>query len=109
MTWQVAGLGQKVYREQLESGLPDDLAAEFHALSEWARGLPGRFASRVTLRLVDAVSIDGCFKSLFRSLYRYPAFVVDGRTYVGNDFSRVDALIAETLAAREADWAMPPG
>ena len=32
MTWQVAGLGQKVHREQLDSGLPDDLAAEFYSL-----------------------------------------------------------------------------
>lgn len=101
MTWQVAGLGQKVHREQLDSGLPDDLAAEFYSLSRWAGGLPGRFGSRVTVRLVDAASLEGFFKSLFRGFHRYPAFVVDGRKYVGNDFSRVDALITETLA--------PPG
>jgi len=102
VTWQVAGLGRKVHREQLASGLPDDLAAEFHSLSKWARGLPGRFGPRVTLRLVDAVSVEGFFKSLLRGLSRYPAFVVDGRTSLGNDFSRVDALIAETLAAHGA-------
>jgi hypothetical protein len=102
VTWQVAGLGQKVHREQLDSGLPDDLAAEFHSLSQWARGLPERFGTRVTVRLVDAASIEGFFRSLFRGLHRYPAFVVDGRKYVGSDFSRVDALIAETLAARGA-------
>jgi hypothetical protein len=103
VTWQVAGLGQKVHREQLESGLPDDLATEFHSLSAWARGLRGRYGSRVTVRLVDAVSIEGFFKSLFRGFHRYPAFVVDGRKYVGSDFSRVDALITETLAAQGAD------
>ncbi len=102
MTWQVAGLGQKVHREQLDRGLPDDLAAEFHALSEWARGLPQRYGSRVTVRLVDAASIEGFFKSLFRRFHRYPAFVVDGRTYVGSDFSNVDTLIAESLAANRA-------
>jgi hypothetical protein len=100
VTWQVAGLGQKVHREQLDSGLPDDLAAEFHSLSQWARGLPERFGARVTVRLVDAASVEGFFRSLFRGLHRYPAFVVNGRKYVGSDFSRVDALIAETLAAR---------
>ncbi len=98
MTWQVAGLGRKIHREQIDSGLPDDLAAEFHSLSEWARGLPGRFGSRVTVRLVDAASVEGFFKSLFRGLHRYPAFVVDGRKYVGKDFSRVDTLIEDTLA-----------
>jgi hypothetical protein len=100
VTWQVAGLGQKVHREQLDSGLPDDLAAEFHSLSQWARGLPERFGARVTVRLVDAASVEGFFRSLFRGLHRYPAFVVNGRKYVGSDFSRVDTLIAETLAAR---------
>jgi hypothetical protein len=100
VTWQVAGLGQKVHREQLDSGLPADLAAEFHLLSDWARELPKRFGARVTVRLVDAASMEGFFRSLFRGLRRYPAFVVDGRKYVGTDFSRVDALIAETLAAR---------
>jgi hypothetical protein len=102
VTWQVAGLGQKVHREQLDSGLPDDLAAQFKALSAWARGLPERYGARVTVRLVDAASVEGFFRSLFRGLRRYPAFVVDGRTYIGNDFSRVDTLIAESLAARRA-------
>jgi len=100
VTWQVAGLGRKVHQEQLESGLPPDLAAEFHALSEWAQGLPRRYGPRVSLRLVDAASIEGFFKSLFRRLHRYPAFVVEGRKYVGIDFSRVDALISESLGTQ---------
>lgn len=102
MTWQVAGVGQKVHREQLESGLPDDLAVEFHTLSQWARGLPERFGPRVTVKLVDAASIEGFFKSLFRRVSRYPAFVVGGRKYVGTDFSRVDTLISESLASARA-------
>lgn len=89
-----------MHRDQLESGLPDDLAAEFHVLSQWAAGLPERFGSRVTVRVVDAASIEGFFKSLFSRLSRYPAFVVDGRKYVGSDFSRVDALISQSLATR---------
>ena len=100
MTWQLAGVGGKIHREQLDSGLPEDLAAEFHSLSEWAYGLPERFGSRVTVRVVDAASIEGFFKSLFRRLSRYPAFVVDGRKYVGSDFSRVDALISESMATQ---------
>lgn len=101
MTWQVAGLGQKVHREQLDAGLPDDLAAEFHSLSQWAHGLPHRYGSRVTVRLVDAASIEGFFKCLVRGLSRYPAFIVERRKYVGNDFAEVDSLISESLAARQ--------
>lgn len=102
MTWQVAGLGQKVHREQLETGLPDDLAAEFHSLSSWASGLPQRYGPRVAVRLVDAASIEGFFKSLFHRLNRYPAFIVSGRKYVGSEFARVDNLIAEGLTAQQA-------
>jgi len=101
VTWQVAGLGQKVHREQLDAGLPDDLAAEFHSLSQWAHGLPHRYGSRVTVRLVDAASIEGFFKCLVRGLSRYPAFIVERKKYVGNDFAKVDSLISESLAARQ--------
>lgn len=81
-----------------DSGLPDDLRQEFHNLSEWAHALPGKFAGRVSLRVVDAVSLEGFVKSLFRRFWKYPAFTVAGRRYVGSDFSRVDALITERLA-----------
>ena len=92
------GIRQKVQREMADTGLPDDLKAEFHQLSEWARGLPARYGDRVRLRLVDAASIEGFFKSLVRRFGRYPAFTVEGQRYVGADFSRVDALIASRLA-----------
>jgi hypothetical protein len=88
-----------VHREQIQSALPDDLAEEWHALSEWVLGLAQRYESRVTVKLVDVASMQGFFKSLFRRLRRYPAFIVNGRKYVGSDFSRVDRLIAESLAA----------
>ena len=99
------GLRQKVQRELLESGLPEDLKREFHALSEWAGTLPARFGDRVQVRLIDAVSLEGFARSLLGRFWRYPAFSVGGRRYVGSDFSRVDDLISRELAQRES---MPP-
>ena len=96
------GVGQKVHREQLDSGLPDDLYQEFHQLSAWVQTLPAKFGGRVYVRLVDAASIEGFFKSLIRRFRRYPAFTVGGERYVGSDFSRVNALISACLAARGA-------
>lgn len=89
-----------MHREQIQSALPDELADEWHALSEWILGLAQRHGSRVTVRLVDVASMEGFFKSLFRRFHQYPAFVVEGRKYVGSDFSRVDALISESLATQ---------
>ncbi len=95
------GLRQKVQREMMDSALPEDLKAAFHDLSEWAHTLPGKFDNRVSVRLVDAASIEGFYKSLIRRFRRYPAFAVEGQRYVGSDFSRVDALIARALGQGE--------
>ncbi len=95
------GLRQKVQREMAESALPSELQAEFHQLSEWAGTLPTKFGSGIRVRLIDAASIEGFFKSLFRRFRRYPAFAVEGQRYVGSDFSRVDTLIAHALRRRE--------
>jgi hypothetical protein len=92
------GLRQKVQREMADTGLPDDLKQEFHQLSEWAHTLPAKFGDRIRVRLIDAASIEGFFKSLVRRFGRYPAFTVGGQRYVGSDFSRVDALISRQLA-----------
>jgi hypothetical protein len=97
VTWQVAGVGRTVHKEQLDSGLPEDLAQEFHRLSDWARSARAKFGGHVQFHLVDAASLEGFFKSLFRRFRRYPAFTVDGERYVGSDFSQVDALIAARL------------
>jgi len=91
------GLRRKVQQELMETGLPDDLKEEFHALSEWAHTLPTKFGNRVYVRLIDAASIEGFFKSLLRRFGRYPAFTVEGQRYVGSDFTRVDGLISRCL------------
>jgi hypothetical protein len=100
VTWKVIGLRHKVQQDIMEAGLPQQLQNDFHALSQWAQTLPSKFGNRVTLRLIDAASIEGFFKSLVRWFRRYPAFTVDGERYIGSDFAQVDALIARSLSAR---------
>ena len=100
MTWKVIGLRRTVQREMAETGLPEPLLNEFHALSEWLQRLPAKFGRRVTVRLIDAASMEGFFKSLLRWFRRYPAFTVEGERYMGSDFAQVDALIARSLSAR---------
>jgi len=102
VTWHAMGIGQTIHGEQRASALPPDLAREFESLSRWAWGLPERFGPGVRVRLVDAASLEGFFKSLLRRFRRYPAFFIEGKRYVGADFSRVDELITEALAARAA-------
>jgi hypothetical protein len=92
------GLRRKIQRDLMDSALPEDLKAEFHELSEWVSTLPGKYGDRVRVQLVDAASIEGFFKSLFRGARRYPAFSVKGHRYVGSDFSKVEALITRALS-----------
>ena len=91
------GLRQKIQRDLMGSGLPEDLQEDFHALSAWAQTLPSKYGDRIRVRLIDAASIEGFFKSLVRRFGRYPAFMVGGARYVGGDFARVDELIAAHL------------
>lgn len=49
---------------------------------------------------VEVITLEGFFKSVVRRLHRYPAFIVEGRKYVGKDFVKVDALISASLAAQ---------
>jgi hypothetical protein len=95
------GLRQKVQRDLAQSALPDDLKAEFHDLSTWAGTLPEKFDQRVRIRLIDVASLEGFVKSLVHRFWRYPAFAIEGQRYVGSDFSRVDALIAQALRRKE--------
>jgi len=96
------GIRQKVQKEMALTGLPDDLMREFHALSQWAGLLSATFGSRVEVRLIDAASIEGFFKSLVRRFRRFPAFTIGDRRYVGSDFEQVNALIAERLQRGKA-------
>lgn len=96
------GIRQKVQKEMAETGLPGDLMQEFHALSEWAGTLPATFGRQVEVRLIDAASIEGFFKSLVRRFRRFPAFTVGDSRYAGSDFGQVNALIAERLQRGKA-------
>ena len=84
---------------RVEVIVPADLYREFHQFSEWAQTLPGKFGSRISVRLVDAASIEGFFKSLLGRFHRYPACKVGSERYVGSDFSQVDALISARLGS----------
>jgi len=76
--WQQAGVGQALHNEQLNA-FPEDVKAEFATLSSWIRSLLARFGSQVTVRVVDAASIEGFWKSLRYRVRQYPTFIFNGR------------------------------
>jgi hypothetical protein len=100
VTWRELGIGQKVHREQLDAGLPDDLAQEYRRLSAWVSAVLDRYGADVVVRVVDPASLEGFYKSLRYGVRRYPAIVIDGRKKViGGDYEQATALLAEQVAA----------
>jgi hypothetical protein len=94
------GLGERVRREAAASALPDDLAQDFQALSDWVHGLLAKFGSQIRVRIVDAASIEGFVKSVRHRIGRYPAVLIDGRAAATRgDFQALEPMIEQRLAA----------
>jgi len=102
LIWQYVGVGHSFRQEQSLSCIPDDLKQEYQRISDWLRDMAGLYGSRLKFKVIDAVSIEGWFKSLWYGLHRYPAIVVDHKTKaIGADLGRATALIEERLARPE--------
>jgi hypothetical protein len=99
LIWHETGVRAKDRREQLESSLPKDLQAQYQQLSDWVHGMIEAYGSRLRFRIIDAASVEGCLKSLWYGVRRYPAVIVDGRERsVGTRFEHATALVERRLA-----------
>ncbi len=100
LTFAETGVGARVHREQAREALPEDLRREFGAVADWLHDLLQRHGSRVAVRVVDAASIEGVWRSLRTGVRRYPAVVIDGRErYVGPDLEPARLAVERRLAA----------
>jgi hypothetical protein len=80
------GKSDHVQREQLASSLPADLMQEYQALSDWVRNMFQLHCDRIAIKMIDAASIEGVFKSLRYRTRRFPAVIVDQRgRFAGRD------------------------
>jgi hypothetical protein len=98
VVWDHLGLGERLHREQRASALPDDLQAEYAAISHWVGRAVDQYGERLTIKVVDAASIEGLFKSIRHRARRFPAFIISGSDpIIGFDERRLDAALAERL------------
>lgn len=111
LAFQEMGIGERIRLDAAASSLPDDLVAEYQALSDWIHALLERHRGAVRLSLIDAASIEGFVASLRHRLRRYPAVVVDGHEKVtGMDVAGFDAVVERHLVERRvADARVGPG
>ncbi len=88
-----AGLDEKFRHEEME-GYPPDLKEEYAALSDWIRELNGLYKHRLLIKLIDAQSPLGIYKSLRYRIRSYPTFIVEGKeTYAGWDKGQLERLL----------------
>jgi hypothetical protein len=100
LTFREMGIGERIRREEAAQALPEDLQRQYAEVSGWLHDLAHRFGSRVRIRLVDAASIEGFFKSLLHRTRRYPSVVVDGpHRYIGTDLDEARNVIERYITA----------
>ena len=79
LTFREAGFGERFRQEQLAHALPEDLLRDYQTVSDWVRGLTERYCGHVVVKVIDAASVEGVWKSLRYRVRRYPAVVVEGK------------------------------
>jgi hypothetical protein len=100
LTFREMGIGDRVRREEAAQALPDDLRREYGVVSTWLHDLAHRFGRRVRIRLVDAASVEGFFKSLIHRARQYPAVIVEGQSkYVGTDLGEAKRVVEQYITA----------
>ena len=98
LTFREMGVGQAVHREQAREALPEDLTREFAAVSSWLHELLERHGTRIRIKLVDAASLEGFWKSLRHGIKSYPAILIDrAEKHVGIDLLSLDSAIDERV------------
>lgn len=102
VAWREMGTNNRIHEEQLESSLPQDLIQEYQAVSDWVRQMFRVHCDRILVRVIDAASIEGFYKSLKYGARRYPAVIVDGtHQFTGsNTLPMASEEIARQLESR---------
>ncbi len=92
-----SGLGKEANKGDIED-YPAEMKEEILKLSDRLGELKQLYKHRIQIRLTDAQSPRGIYKSLIHRLRRYPAFIIEGKdVYVGWDRERIDELVDKYL------------
>lgn len=103
VAWREMGVTNRIHQEQMGSSLPDDLMQEYQVVSDWVREIFRVHCDRVVLKVVDAASMEGFYKSLKYNVHRYPAVIVNSgkARFIGvQTLSSAGEEIARQLASR---------
>jgi hypothetical protein len=88
-----AGLNERLHQKS-DQEYPPDLIEETQKLFGWIQELKQLYRHRLLIRLIDAKSLLGFYKSLRHRIRTYPGFIVEGKeTYIGWDKEKLEQLL----------------
>lgn len=108
VAWRAAsavGATNRIHEEQLESSLPEDLIQEYQTVSDWVREMFRVHCDQILLKVIDAASVEGFYKSLKYNARRYPAVIVNRKArFLGSQMlPKASEEIAHQLASQPAE------
>ena len=79
---------------------PAELKEELARLNEWLVELGRLYRHRISIRLIDAKSPFGLYKSLLHRIRRYPTFIIDRKSvYSGWDRGKIEEMLDTHIRA----------
>ena len=102
VAWREMGATNRIHEEQVASSLPEDLMKEYGIVSDWVKEMFRVHCDRIVLKVIDATSIEGFYKSLKYNARRYPAVIVNGKSrFIGSQMlSSASEEIAHQLSSQ---------
>ena len=98
VVWREVDFDRGIRKEQVASALPADVAQEYQAVSDWVRKLFQVYCDQVIVKVIDAASIEGFWKTLRYGLRRYPSVMIGSkRISMGTNFSAAEEEINKLL------------
>ena len=92
-----ADLKEQRDKEDLNA-YPEHVKEEYLFLSEWIRELVQKYRQQILIKLIDAQSLQGFYKSARFFIKKYPTFIINHHgKYSGRDKAELDALIRRHL------------
>lgn len=93
------GIGGKIHNEDMQS-YPEDFVRDWQRLSDWVFKLADSYPGKLVIRITDAQSVGGLWRSLTKGVRQYPTFIVDGsEKYHGWDDEQLNAIINRHLVS----------
>lgn len=105
VAWREMGASNQIHEEQMASSLPEDLIQEYQIVSDWVKEMFRVHCDRILLKVIDAASIEGFYKSLKYNARRYPAVIINRKSrFVGSQsLPAASEEIAHQLTSQPAE------